>query len=82
MREKGASRKSRNPIHNSLSQMLKKDHTNLSWLFNSKKQWQEDHESKGVEEIVKKLCVVNDPAETAIKLDGDRICTIRLEKAI
>ena len=35
----------------------------------------------GVEEIVKKLCVVNDPAERAVKLAGDRICTVRSEKA-
>ena len=44
-------------------------------------QWQEDQEYKDVEEIVKKLCVVNDPAERAVKLAGDRICTVRLEKA-
>ena len=45
-------------------------------------QWQEDQEYKDVEEIVKKLCVVNDPAERAVKLAGDRICTVRSEKAL
>ena len=61
--------------------MLKKDHSNLSWLSKPVEQWQEDQEYKIVEEIVQKLCFVNDPAERAVKLAGDRICTVRLEKA-
>ena len=68
-------------IHNSLSQVLKKDHSNLSWLSKPVEQWQEDQEYKIVEEIVQKLCVVNDPAKRAVKLAGDRICTVRSEKA-
>ena len=44
-------------------------------------QWQEDQEYKIVEEIVQKLCFVNDPVERAVKLAGDRICTVRSEKA-
>ena len=44
-------------------------------------QWQEDQEFKIVKDIVQKLCVVNDPAERAVKLAGDRICTVRSEKA-
>ena len=61
--------------------MLQKDHSNLSWLSKPVEQWQEDQEYKIVEEIVQKLCVVNDPAERAVKLAGHRICTVRLEKA-
>ena len=61
--------------------MLEKDHSNLSWLSKPVEQWQEDQEYKIVEEIVQKLCVVNDPAERAVKLAGDRICTVRSEKA-
>ena len=62
-------------IRNSLSQVLKKDHSNLSWLSKPVEQWQEDQEYKIVEEIAQKLCVVNDPAECAVKLAGDRICS-------
>ena len=40
-----------------------------------------DQEYKIVEEIVKKLCVVYDPAERAVKLAGGSICTVRSEKA-
>ena len=61
--------------------MLKKDHTNLSWLSKPVEQWHEDQEYKKVEGVVKKLCIVNDPAERAVKLAGDRIGTVRSEKA-
>ena len=61
--------------------MLKKDHTNLSWLSKPVEQWHEDQEYKKVEEVVKKLCIVNDPAEHAVKLAGERIRTVRSEKA-
>ena len=44
-------------------------------------QWHEDQEYKKVEDVVKKLCIVNDPAERAVKLAGDRIGTVRSEKA-
>ena len=64
-------------IHNSLSQVQEKDHSNLSWLSKPVEQWQEDQEYK----IVQKLCVVNDPNERAVKLAGNRICTVRSEKA-
>ena len=61
--------------------MLKKDHSNLSWLSKPVEQWHEDQEYKIVEEIVQKLCVVNYPAELTVKLAWDRICTVRSEKA-
>ena len=44
-------------------------------------QWHEDEEYLKVEEIVKRLSIVNDPAERAVKLAGDRIGTVRSEKA-
>ena len=61
--------------------MLKKDHTNLAWLAKPVDQWQEENEYRSVEEVVRKLCVVNDPAERAVKLAGDRIGTVRSEDA-
>ena len=61
--------------------MLKKDHTNLSWLAKPVEQRHEDQEYKNFEEVVKKLCIVNDPAECAVKLAGDRIGMVRSEKA-
>ena len=61
--------------------MLNKDHTNLSWLSKPVERWHEDQEYKKIEEVVKKLCIVNDPAECPVKLAGDRIGTVRSEKA-
>ena len=44
-------------------------------------QWHENQEYKKVKEVVKKLCIDNDPAGHAVKPAGERIRTVRSEKA-
>ena len=58
-----------------------KNHTHLAWLSLPVQEWKEDNNYKDVDEVVTKLCVVNDPAERAVKAAGDRIGSVRSEKA-
>ena len=58
-----------------------KNHTHLAWLSLPVQKWKEDNNYKDVDEVVTKLCVVNDPAERAVKAAGDRIGSVRSEKA-
>ena len=60
---------------------MKKNHTHLAWLSMPVQQWKEDINYREMEEVVTKLCVVNDPAERAVKAAGDRIGSVRSEKA-
>ena len=60
---------------------MRKNHTLLAWLSLPVQQLKEDSNYREVEEVVTKLCVVNDPAECAVKAAGDRIGSVRSEKA-
>ena len=60
---------------------MKKNHTHLAWFSMPVQQWKEDIDYREMEEVVTKLCVVNDPAERAVKAAGDRIGSVRSEKA-
>ena len=64
-----------------LLQVKRKNHPNLAWLSMPVQQWKKDPNYIEVEEVVTKLCVVNDPAEHAVKAAGDRIGSVRSEKA-
>ena len=44
-------------------------------------EWKDDRNYKDVDERVTKLCIVNEPTERAVKAAGDRIGSIRFEKA-
>ena len=57
-----------------------KNHTHLAWLSLPVQEWK-DNNYKDVDEVVTKLCVVNDPAERAVKAAGDRLSSVRSEKA-
>ena len=58
-----------------------KNHIHLAWLSLPVQEWKEDRKYVDMEEVVTKLCVVNDPAERAVKAAGDRIGSVRSEKA-
>ena len=58
-----------------------KNHTHLAWLSLPVQEWKEDRNYVDMEEVVTKLCVVNDPAERAVKAAGDRIGSVSSEKA-
>ena len=60
---------------------MRKNHTHLTWLSLPVQQMKEDSNYREVEEVVTKLCVVNDPAERAVKTAGDRIGSVRSKKA-
>ena len=57
------------------------DHPDMAWLSMPVQQWKKDPNYIEVEEVVTKLCVVNNPAERAVKAAGDRIGSVRSEKA-
>ena len=59
---------------------MAKNHTHLAWLSLPVQEWKEDNNYKDTEEVVTKLCVVNDPAEQAVRAAGDRISSIRSEQ--
>ena len=64
-----------------LLQVMRKNHPDLAWLSMPVQQWKKDPNYIEVEEVVTKLCVVNNPAERAVKAAGDRIGSVRSEKA-
>ena len=41
---------------------MRKNHTHLAWLSMPVQQWKKDPNYIEVEEVVTKLCVINDPA--------------------
>ena len=60
-----------------LLQVMRKNHTHLAWLSLPVQQLKEDSNYREVEEVVTKLCCVNDLAECAVKAAGDRIRSAR-----
>ena len=58
-----------------------KNHTHLAWLSLPVQEWKEDNNYEDVDEVVTKLCIVNDTAERAVKAAGDRLGSVRSEKA-
>ena len=62
-----------------LLQVIRKNHPDLTWLSMPVQQWKKDPNYIEVEEVVTKLCVVNNPAERAVKAAGDRIGSVRSE---
>ena len=56
---------------------MRKNHTHLAWLSLPVQQLKEDSNYREVDEVVTKLCYVNDPAECAVKAAGDRIRSAR-----
>ena len=62
-------------------QVMKKNHTHLAWLTMPVQQWKKDINYRELEEVVTKLCVVNDPVERSVKAAGDRIRIVRSDKA-
>ena len=65
-----------------LLQVMRKNYPDLAWLSMPVQQWKKDPNYIEVEEVVTKLCVINDPTERAVKAVGDRIGSVRSEKAI
>ena len=63
-----------------LLQLIGKNNTHLAWISLPVQEWKGDN-YKDIEDGVTKLCVVNDPAERAVKAAGDRIGSVRSEKA-
>ena len=60
---------------------MRKNHTHLAWLSLPVQQLKEHSNYREVEEVVTKLCGVNNPAKRAVKAAGDRIKSVGSEKA-
>ena len=64
-----------------LLQVTGKNHTHMASLSLPVQEWKDDRNYKDVDERVTKLCIVNEPTERAVKAAGDRIGSVRFEKA-